>query len=407
MEAGYELKQRKVGLPPEKRLSREAKTSLFVHGVYQFGASMSGVFLNLYLWRLTHDLTVNGSYNIVFFLVGAISFAVAGKIAKAKDRLYTFRAGIVFIALFYMSVIFFQEKVAEAFIVFAVFNGIANGFYWLGYSTVMYDVSTEQNRIRYLALNSITFTVAGLAGPVVAGFIISLNSGLSGYIIVFSISFAMFVIATIGSFQIRTDRMPHKPYYLKIMALVMKKNRRYAKSAAGYLILGLHQGIMLFLPNILLFTVLPQEDMVGYIWGGFLALSVCTAYFLSRFGRENKVKVYVLIAASGYIAGAIGLTSQISLLTVMLFLGIYYICSPLQMNSMQAYYYRLIGKLPLKGHLRMETLVVRESAMSLGRVISITLLILMADELNSPFLPAVLLAASIVQLCFIWLIEKE
>ena len=55
----------------------------------------------------------------------------------------------------------------------------------------MYDVSTDANRIRYMAVNTIVFTSAGLIGPALAGFLIVQFEGLSGYVIVFSMSFVL------------------------------------------------------------------------------------------------------------------------------------------------------------------------------------------------------------------------
>lgn len=51
----------------DQQLSREACIALFIHGCFQYGASMSGFFLNTYLWRLTEDLVINGIFNIIIY----------------------------------------------------------------------------------------------------------------------------------------------------------------------------------------------------------------------------------------------------------------------------------------------------------------------------------------------------
>jgi len=50
---------------------------------------------------------------------------------------------------------FAQEKIVDYYIGFALFAGTATCFYWLGYLTLMYDVSNSYNRIRFLAINLI------------------------------------------------------------------------------------------------------------------------------------------------------------------------------------------------------------------------------------------------------------
>src|SRR5690554_2735737 len=231
-------------LAPERRLSREAITTITIHSIFQFGASMAGLFLNLYLWRLTEDLTVNGIYTTITFVLTPIGFAVGGWIAKRKDRLVTYRLGIFMTALFYLIVIIAQEQVVDYYILFALFNGFAAGLYWIGYLVLMYDVSTDVNRIRYLGLNMVFFNAAGLLGPVLAGTIIGRSIGLQGYVVTFILSFIMFVIAAVVSLRIRTSTIRHKSYYLKLMPLLMRKNTVWLKALFCFMMFGLFQGIM-------------------------------------------------------------------------------------------------------------------------------------------------------------------
>ena len=110
-------------IPEEKKLSSDAMISLVIHSFFQFGASMSGVFLNLYLWRLTHSLSINGAYNIVTWLVAPLGLIFGGWLAKKKDRMYTYRIGLLLHVLFYLAVIVAQERIVDYYIIFALFGG--------------------------------------------------------------------------------------------------------------------------------------------------------------------------------------------------------------------------------------------------------------------------------------------
>lgn len=394
-------------LPPDLRLGKDAITALIIHSCFQFGASMSGLFLNLYLWRLTEDLAVNGVYNIVVFLITPIAFALGGWISKRKDRMVTYRLGIVMIAIFYLFVIIAQEQVAQYYLLFAVFNGIAAGLYWTGYIVIQYDVSTEVNRIRFLAVNMIVFNTAGLAGPALAGFIIQHNEGLQGYTIIFTLAFVMFLIAALVSFRIPMIKSHHKAYYLKFMGLVMSKNKRWVKALYSFFVLGLFQGIMLFLPNILLFQTVGREDWVGYLGMFFSSLTVATGYVISRKAQQEHMRKYVLYSTTGIAIGAALLLIQVELWSVALFMIVFSICNPLAVNTLTSYYYRLIGTLPLKGQLRVESVVMRELFLNAGRVISIMVLILLAKDLQSAWLPVVLFAMAALQYLLVVLIKEK
>lgn len=398
---------RRLAVPADRRLSKDAIVSQFIHFCFQFGASMSGVFLSLYLWRLTHSLWINGMFNILNYGIAPFAYALGGLIIKRKDRMVTYRLGIAFIALYYLVVVFAQERVVDYYVLFGLFAGITGSFYWAGYLTLMYDVSTESNRIRYLAINMIVFTLAGLIGPALAGYIISQHDGLKGYTIVFAIAFFMFLLATLGSFKIKTKESHHKAYYLKFMGLLMNKNKRWVKSLFGFSAMGLLQGIMLFLPSILLFQIVGREDLVGYLGVLYASLSILTGLFISRYGREERAQLFLVISTIGYIAGTLFLVWKMSLATVVGFMIIYSICAPLQGNTVTSFYFRLIGTLPLKGQLRVESVVMRETFLNWGRVLSILLLILTYQYIGSESLPWVLLSASVFQFILAWLLGRS
>ncbi|HZG76682.1 MAG TPA: MFS transporter [Paenibacillus sp.] len=396
------------GIPPEKRLSKEAVTTISIHSFFQLGASMSGVFLNLYLWRLTESLAINGLYALLSYAVGPIVFAIGGKYAKTMDRLFAYRLGIAMTAAFYLLVILAGPRVVDYYYVFAILAGASGAFYWIGYLTLMFDVSTDANRIRYLGLNSICFNLAGLVGPAAAGFIIGLADGLEGYMIVFTIAFVTFVLATIGSFRLKAQGSHHKSYYLKLMPLLFRKDVTFRHSLFGWMFLGLYQGLLLFLPNILLFDALGREDWVGYAGVALLGLTILASYLLSRYALPELARRYALIAASAFTAGAALLTLfGVRAWTVALFAISYYGCIPLLINSFSAYHYRLVGRLPLKGNLRVETIVARETFLNAGRVVALFLLIAFSSNLDSPWLGVVVLAAAAAQFNFAWVIKRE
>jgi YQGE family putative transporter len=394
-------------IPPESRLGKDAVTALIIHCCFQFGASMSGLFLNLYLWRLTQDLTVNGIYNIVVFILTPPAFALGGWIAKRSDRMVTYRLGIVMIAIFYLMVVIAQEHVAQYYIWFAIFNGVAAGLYWTGYLVIQYDVSTEANRIRFLAINMIFFNASGLAGPALAGYIIQRSEGLQGYVVIFTLAFIMFLIAAFVSFRIPMVKSHHKAYYLKFMGLVMNKNRRWLKALYSFFVLGLFQGIMLFLPNIMLYQTVGREDWVGYMGVFFSSLTVATGYVISRKAQKEQVRKYVLLSTTGVAIGSALLLFQVAFWSVAVFMILFSICNPLAVNTLTSYYYRLIGTLPLKGQLRVESVVMRELFLNVGRVISISVLILLASDLTSIWMPIVLFTTAVLQYISVMLIKEK
>lgn len=394
------------GADPGRRLSTEAVLTIGINSLFQLGASMAGLFLNLYLWRLTEDLAVNGIYNLIVFLLTPFGFLAGAWLAKRTDRLVTYRIGVALTALFYLLVILAGTDVVRHYIWFGLFNGFSSGMYWTAYLVMMYDVSTPANRLRFLGLNMIYFNLAGLAGPAIAGTIIGVMEGLTGYLAIFSLSLALFVGSALLSLRIRPSETRHKAFYMKLVPLAMRKRPAWLKALVAFFVWGLFQGTMLFLPNIMLYRTVGREDWVGYLTIFFSGLVILSSYLTSRFGREQQDRMYIRLSAAGLIVGSAFLFIDYRFWTVAVFMILYSLSNPLMHNTLSNYYYRQIAMLPLKGQLRNEAVVMRETFINAGRVLSIMALIVFANDLESAKLPVVLFTTAALQVLTFLFVEK-
>ncbi|RKL68172.1 MFS transporter [Salipaludibacillus neizhouensis] len=393
-------------LQKEKRLSSLAVTTLMNHTIFHFGNSLSLIFLNLYLWRLTNDLWINGLFNLIAILTQAMMTLSIGKVAKQKDRLTIYRYGILLTALFYFAILLTQEHIVEFFYLFAILRGIAQSLYWLGYFTLMFEVSNDLNRHRYLGWNQITMGSANLIGPAASGAIISQFEGLSGYLIVFAMAFVMFTIATFGSFRMKRMTTHHREYYMKYLPLIMKRAPGFKRALIGWFIIGFPQGILMYVPPILLYTILLEESTVGYLNVLFLFISILASYVISRIADVSKTRSYLTVAAIGFIVSVLVLFIDITIWTFIVFMAVSAIFKPIQANAYAAHYFQWLGVIPLKDHFRVESVVLRETITNAGRGFGIIVFMVFAQELNTDTIPWVLAAVLGMQLFVPRLIEE-
>ncbi|SDY93691.1 MFS transporter, YQGE family, putative transporter [Evansella caseinilytica] len=394
-------------LSKEQKLNRQAAISLVNHAIFQFGNSLSVIFINLYLWRLTESLFVNGLYNLlVVFAQGATTFFI-GRLTKQKGRLTFYRYGILLTALFYLWIILAQEKMIDFFWLFALLKGTAQSAYWLDYFALVFDVSTNRNRHRYLGWNQITMGCANLLGPAASGALITMYAGLNGYIIVFSFAFSMFIIALLGSLKLKKEETHHRQYYMKYLKLIIKKQPAFLNALIGWFIIGFPQGILMYLPPILLYTIFLKESTVGYLNIAFLSISILSSYVISRTADIGATKKYLLVSALGFTVSAAMLLWDISIWAVVLFMSISAVFKPLQANSYAAYYFQWVGKLPLKENFRVESVVLRETITNLGRGFGVVFFMIFSAEMNPATIPWVLIAVMGMQ-CFLpWLVKES
>ncbi|MEH7381589.1 MFS transporter [Bacillus sp. JJ1533] len=390
-----------------RRLNQQAVISLINHAIYQFGNSMSLIFLNIYLWRLTNSLLINAVFNLVALLAQAVTTFSIGKFAKRKGKLLAYRLGIFITAFFYLFILIAQEEIVTFYLIFAIMKGFSQALYWLGYFTIVHEVSTDQNRLRVLGLNTIVMNGTNLSGPAIAGFIIGLYSGFQGYMIVFGAAFVMFAIAAVGSMKLKKEVNHHTSYYMKYLPLMIKKEPEFKRSLFGWFILGFPHGILSFIPSILLYEIFLKEQTVANLNILFLSLSIISSYFISRFAQSEGTVKYLLLSAAGFTLSSVFLLTDLSALTVILFMSIYSIFKPLQGNSYEAFYYNMIGKLPLKSNFRTEAVVLRETIINLGRGFGIIIFLTFVNGIEADSIPFVLFAIAIVQWFIPYLVANK
>lgn len=390
-----------------KKLAPQAIQILVNHGIYQFGNSLSIIFVNLYLWRLTNSLWINGLYNLIAILTQAATTFSIGKMAKKKGRTVMYRYGIFLTAFFYLCIVVVQEGIIEHFYWFALIKGIAQGLYWVAYFTIVHQVSSNSNRHRYLGWNQIVMGGSNLLGPALAGWIISISSELGGYIIVFSLAFLMFVIATIGSFRIQREEVHHRTYYMKYLPQMIKRKPNFRKALIGWFVIGYPQGVLMYIPPILIYSIFNDESVVGYLNVGFLGLSIISSYLISRFAVIDSTRKYLLIAALGLIFSSLFLIWEINTITVILFMCINNLFKPLQANSYAAFYFKWIDLLPLKREFRVESVVLRETLINLGRGMGIITFMIFSSDIDASIVSYVILLVMLIQLALPFLAKDK
>ncbi|CAM3390978.1 MULTISPECIES: MFS transporter [Paenibacillus] len=386
-----------------RRLSREAGVTLFNHGIYQFGNALAAILVNLYLWRLTNDLWVNGMFNLITLAAAPAASVFIGKLAKLKDRLLAYRLGIGLTALFYLGILIAGERMADYYVGFALLKGISTAFYWLGHFTLINDVTDHDNRHRYLGVNLTITNLSMLAGPAAAGALVEWSGGMQGYTYVYLLAFAMFVYASVNSFRMKKRATHHKTYYLKYAFRMMRKYPAFGRSLAGWFLFGLPQGILGYIPAILLFQAVPKESFVNYMNVAFLGMTMLSGLVLARWGRAEWNDFYLAASAIGFIAGVIPLFMGVQLWTVILFMAVFSLVKPLQNNAYTSHYYKLSGELPLKEHFKVESVVLREIFTNAGRGIGVAAYMLIPGSLTGSPIAWMLMAIALLQLLIGWL----
>lgn len=345
-----------------------------IHASYGLAAVMSGLFLNLYLWRIAQDLTVNALFILLTFIFGAVAFWLGGIISKQKDRKISYQLGIGLTAVFYLLVIILQETVASIPMLIGVLNGLAAGFYWLGFLILLYDLVDVEARSAFLGKQMAVFGVVNTIGPALSGGIIKYFD-LFGYNIIFTVSFVLFVLGVILSIWLPKDQGSKRKLKTALLWRLTNRTPIFKKMWLGWVVFGSVEGLIIFLPPLLLFMAVENEFYVSIaiIFLGIIA--IFSSLWHTKYNHKEREPYTVLYVWIFYTISCIPLLVSVNLWTILIFLIVNEISKALLGVTYFSFMFRLIGTLPKKAGLRIESLVVREVTINIGRVMSVIALI--------------------------------
>lgn len=356
-------------------INRSLILLLVIGGLYSLGIYLSNTFVNIYLWKQAEgNYYTIATYNLAIFVFQAITFIVAGKIAKRVDRVIVLRLGVTFLSLFFLTVLMIGDKSAYYNFLLGSLLGIGYGFYWLAFNVLTFEITEPDTRDFFNGFLGVLQSFGGMIGPFSAGLIISKMDANVGYSTIFTISFILFISAVACSFFLK--RRPADGVYLfKRVVEERKNNNNWNRILKAHLFQGLREGIFLFVITIWVYIVTQSELSLGMFNLYFSGFSFVFYFLATKFIKPYKRKKAILIGSLLlYVSLFIILVhaSYVTLIIYGILIGIAYPIINVPYLSMT---FDVIGKAWKAGDLRIEYIVVRELYSNIGRVISILVFI--------------------------------
>lgn len=351
-------------------VTKDLALLLTIGGLYNLSVALSNTFVNVYLWKQSQSFFELGIYNITTVIVQPIVFIFAGKLVKVIDRVFILKLGVIFLALFYMTVLYTGEQASEYIIVLGSILGIGYGFFWLAYNLLTFEITDPENRDFFNGFSGIMTSIGGMVGPFLAGYIITHTIGNKGYSFIFTVSMFFFGIAVILSFFFNR-RHAHGTYHFWRIVQERKNNENWRRITTAHICQGLREGTFLFVISVFLFVSAGSESALGTFGLLNSGIGLFTYYAASRFIKKEYRNQAILIGAVGLLISiflVIWNVTYIKLLIYGVSIAIFY---PMLLVPYYSLTYDVIGKSWKAAEMRVEYIVVREVYLNIGRIISI------------------------------------
>lgn len=362
-------------------LTKDLTLLLLIGGLYSLSIALSNTFVNIYLWKQSGEFIDLGIYNLTVVIFQPITFVLAGRLAKKVDRVIVLRFGVIFLALFYISVLAFGESAEDFLVVLGALLGIGYGFYWLAFNVLTFEITEPETRDFFNGFLGTLTSAGGMIGPILAGFIISRFTSFKGYTIVFGLSLLLFAIAVLMSFFLK--RRPASGRYLFLRILEERKNNdNWRHITNAHFFQGLREGTFIFIISVFVFISTGSEFAIGTFGLINSGIAFVGYYIASRVIKKKFRKKAILLGGILLYLAIFLIVFDVTYTKLLLYAGVIAIAYPILLVPYISMTYDVIGTGWNAAEMRIEYIVVREIFLNLGRIVSVTAFIVAVTFFN-------------------------
>lgn len=357
-----------------------------VGALYFISATMSNVFVNVYLYAYTGSLITLISYSFVRYFCIPLGYIVAGGLTR-RIRLST----ILTIGLIVLSTAlglllwinpYFESIPLLIYVIGAVF-GLGEGFYWFSANNLNQLASTKNSRPAFVSSMGIANAISTIVAPFTATWIVGVSgTDTEGYLRIFQVVIIVQLVASIlaSRVSIQHDRSS----FTLLDKFDVRHDAQWRYILTSNLLFGIREAVLFVLGGILIFRATGNS---GKAYGDLLtmfAVLAITANAIARkvISRENRMLMYSIGAVLLFIATMV--LVLVPTLQGAIFYGVLnaigspFLINPFNiivMNAIQDY----TGVEPLYGRI-----IARETAWTTGRLIGFASILLVSILVPEP-----------------------
>ncbi|AZK48210.1 MFS transporter [Paenibacillus lentus] len=355
-------------------LDRQCVLLLAVNSLFVLAGALSGTFLSVYLWKAKQDFTMIGWFAFSQQIAIGLTFWIAGKWVKERDKMILLRLGIMISGIFYLLVLFVGTRMVHYIWPLGIVSGIGAGIFWLAFNVVYFEVTDKTNRDLFNGWVGIMGSVIGISGPWLSGWLISALPGEKGYRFIFTISLIVYGIGVLLSFWLKKRERGGEYLWLEPVRR-LRAGSPWRQAVPASIAYGVREGVFLFLINLLVYISTSSEWKVGQYMLITSLVSLITYWAAGKWLAIRHRYMEMLVGAVMITLVVLPLLWKVSYTTLIIFGIGTSLFMPLYIIPMISSVFDLIGLDSKDAEYRVELIVLREISMMAGRLAGIAIFI--------------------------------
>lgn len=281
--------ERSPGLPPAAFVVSTA--------LWSFGVAVAEPFLNAYLWSLRSTWVLIGLFNLAQYLAMVLTFPAAGRLAKRRGAGASLRLAMLAVVLAFLSALVLGRSAPRYALGLGLLLGMGWGLYWLAEYVFSLDLTGRgSGRDRWQSLLGLLTTGSGLVAPLAAGSIVAAAGGIAGFRWLLAAALALIAVAAAVAGHLPARRLA-APFRLWAGWPGQRRNDPWARVLAAQMALALSDGVYLFAPALLVFTLSGSALDLGVYLTATQSVSLAAYLAGERWGAPARRRPALLLGS--------------------------------------------------------------------------------------------------------------
>lgn len=277
-------------------MSKNEKLLVIVNATYFIAATMSAVFVNVYLYAFTGSIYSMTMYAMVRFTMIPIGFYVGGMFSRKFSLSTILSIGLLVIISAFAFLLGFNSLFYENYYLIFVVGlilGMGEGFYWFSINSLNLQSSSKESRPTFISTMAIFNSASTVVAPFVATMIVRLsNTDAQGYISIFQIVIVLQIIAALISRKVDNIYVD-KPYTV-MDKLNLKHDLQWRYVMNSHFLFGIRDSLLIVLTSILIYNATGGSgSLYGDLLTGFALVNLLSNFAARRLiKRHNRLMMY-------------------------------------------------------------------------------------------------------------------
>lgn len=359
----------------EQRMSKNTNLLLVINTIRKIIDIFLGPFLTAYLFKVAvENIKIISMYNILSYIAISVVALIIGRILKNKYQMQIFRIGMISKFIQLAILIILGDNVVNYIWILAIVAGFSMETWSFPLNLFSSKLVSNDEKKDFIVYKTILNNLVKVLIPFLLGSIISIKTFETTTIIIFILSFIQILLSFKMKFKIQNNKESKKLDIIKEVNHI-KNNIKLQRFYKMKFFKGMaYEGALDTAVTLLIIMSFNSDFSLGVITSIISLLAMLSSYVYKKFKNQEKMKLLIIVSYVIILISSIVLVFITNRYTIVGYNLIFAFFLQFIMVSEEVQTLKFTNSDVINDSNRVETYVLLEMFLNIGRIISYILL---------------------------------